>query len=442
MNKDVILFVNAIRPQTMAALERFKQMTGRTFTPVIIVDEKIKESVFNRNQQHSIPEEIVRLAVDFDSAKSIRHALKPYMDRIFAVTSQYENSVLELKKLTPYLPHLPMPTEKSLEWATEKKLMRELLESYNPALVPGYIEVVDSKDSTINDIEAMLSYPMIIKPSGLEGSLLVTRVENREELTSVLKLTLREVQKAYNKWIKRQAPILLVEEFMEGDMYSIDTYVAADGTCHHTPLVEVVTGRKVGFDDFFGYKIHTLTDLREEEIAAARNVAEQACAAVGLRSVTAHIELMKTTEGWKIVELGPRIGGYRQDLYSRAFGINHIMNDVLNRGGETPIIPKETLSHAAYFHMYADKEGIVTAIDGIDIVKQLPSFVSLTHDVVIGEFAYFAKHNGDPVINVILNNSDKEQLLSDIATMEDVIKIHIESESAPAKKLAMAHSDN
>jgi hypothetical protein len=158
MKKDIVLFVNAVRPATFAALRRFKQETRRELTPLVIVDEKIQASITERNGQKQNASEVAVISADFDSASSVMAALQPHMHRILAVTSQYENSILELKKLVPYLPYVPMPTELSLDWSTEKKLMRQMMEAYDPSLVPRYMEVTNNSDVTLDKIEAHIQY--------------------------------------------------------------------------------------------------------------------------------------------------------------------------------------------------------------------------------------------------------------------------------------------
>jgi biotin carboxylase len=441
MKKDIVLFVNAVRPATFAALRRFKQETHRELTPLVIVDEKIQASITERNGQKQNASEVAVISADFDSASSVMAALQPHMNRILAVTSQYENSILELKKLVPYLPYVPMPTELSLDWSTEKKLMRQMMEAYDPSLVPRYMEVTNNSDITLDKIEAHIQYPMIIKPSGLEGSLLVSWAKNRDELKKIIARTSRGMQKAYDIWIKRQKPTMLVESFMEGDMYSVDTYVAADGTCRFTPPVKVVTGRKIGFDDFFGYMRITPTDLSKHDIAGAYEASEKACHAVGLRSVTAHVELMKTPEGWKIIELGPRIGGWRHEMYSLSYDMNHIVNDILNRAGEEPVIPVEPIAHVAMFNIYAEQEGVLTGIEGLEAVRKLPSFISLKQAIQPGEAVLFAKNNGDPVLEVTLSHKSRKQLETDIATMEHTLVLAVNTDvpvTEPAETPATA----
>lgn len=425
MNKDIILFVNAIRPATFGALETYQKKTGRTFTPIVLVDEKIQQSITARNGQEHKGKNLIIIGADFDSPKSLMSVLRPYYNRILAITCQYENSMLELKKLVPYFPYLPMPSERSLDWSTEKKLMRDMLEIYDPSLVPGYMEVLDSSDETIDRIENQLTYPVVVKPSGLEGSLLVSMVKDRDELSETLQSTFRDVQEAYDTWIKRQTPRLLVEEFMDGDMYSVDTYVGADGTCYPTPPVKVLTGRRVGFDDFFGYMQSVPCGLSEDEIKEASITATKACHAIGLRSVTAHVELMKLPTGWKVIELGSRIGGYRHDLYTLGYGINHIMNDILNRANEVPEISTVVLNHAAAFNIYAHEEGMLESIEGVEGIKQLASFVSIKQSFHEGQQVLFAKHNGDRVFEVILSHDNKEQFDKDVQFMQDTLILKV-----------------
>ena len=428
MNKNIIIFVNAIRPKTFRALKDYEAESGRHFIPIVLVDETIKETISERNGQHNLPEEVEVLTADFSSSASIRQALKPYESRIFAVTSQYENCIQELRQLLPYLPYLPMPTEKSLIWATEKKLMRKMLEAYDPSLVPQYMEVFDDNSATIEKIEAKLSYPVVVKPSGLEGSLLVSYVNNGEELQDTLKRTFIVMQDAYDTWVKRQKPAVLIEEFMVGDMYTVDVYIDAQGTCRYAPTIGDIVGRKVGYDDLFGYRAFLPADLSDSEIEKSQQTAAKACHALGLRSTTGHVELMRTAGGWKIIELGPRIGGYRYELYDLAYGINHIVNDIRNRAGEVPDIPTKLRKYVSVFDIYARQEGVLRAVHGLEEAKKLASFTYLNQNIFEGEPVLFAKNGGDVVVNIMLSHPDEAQLNADIAAMEAVVTFDVDEQ--------------
>jgi hypothetical protein len=426
MDKDVIIFVDAVRPATFEALKEYEAQTGRRFEPVVLVDEKIKDSIFENDGQNHLPEAVKVVSADFDSANSLRLALRPYDGRIFAITAQYENCLQELLRLIPYVPYMSMPTETSLIWSTEKNLMRKMMEAYDPSLVPGYLEVPDAGLVTIERVEATLSYPMVVKPSGLGGSLLVSYVKSRQELEQTLRRTFSSMQDVYDMEVKRQKPAVVVEEFMEGDMYTIDVYVDALGNCSYTPAVLDVVGRKVGYDDFFVYRDFLPSGLAVDDEESARRTAGSACRALNLRSVTAHVELMRTVNGWKIIELGPRIGGDRHELLWQAYGINHIMNDIRNRAGEKPDIPNELQKSIAIYWLYPRREGTLKEIYGLEEVKQLASFVDARYPMRPGQPVLFAKNGGDRVLDIILSHTDRAQLEKDMAAMEATIKFDVE----------------
>lgn len=428
MSRNIVVFINAVRGATFKALKDHEIRTGQKLTPIVLVDQKIKDSITERNAQKHHETNVKVISADFDSPTSIRNALREYEDSIFAVTAQYENSIHELKKLVPYLPYINMPTQGSLEWATEKKHMRELLESYDKSLVPGYLVVNDILPGTIHDIEKKLHYPLIVKPSGLEGSLLVSMVHNREELKKTIEQTFEHIQNAYDIWVKRQNPAVLVEEFMEGEMYSVDTYVGRDGKCHNTPVVRVYTGRSVGFDDFFGYMRITPSGLNETDNKNAQAMAEKACHALNLRSITVHTELMKTPQGWKVIELGPRMGGYRHDMYNMSYGINHIANDLLIRADIQPHVPLEILGTTAVFNIYAKSEGKLISTSGKEKIERLESCVSIKKMLKDGDHLRFAKNNGDPVFEVTFFNTNLNQLEKDIQALEKNLHINVKTE--------------
>lgn len=418
---------------THSALRMHEQKTGRHITPIVIVDTNIQESIHTLNEQgHLTDNNVAVIAADFDSPASIRQALKPFEDRLVAILSQYENSIHEFKKIVPYVPYLQVPTESSLDWATDKKLMRAAFDAYDPTLSPASLHVIDASSATIEAIERKLSYPVIIKPSGLECSLLVSVAHNQNELVSQLGNTFRQLHTAYSHLLKRLEPSVLVEEFMTGDMYSIDTYVTVDGKFWHTPPVKVITGNKVGFDDFFPYLTITPAGLSKEEIDTANHTVERACKALGLRAVTAHAELMRTPNGWRMIEVGPRIGGYRQEIYNLTIGLNHIANDIINRMGLKPDIPTTILRHAAVLQTYAHEEGVLKTIHGLDRIEQLQSFVSMKQRFFEGDKLYFAQNNGHPAFEVMLCHKDKAQLEADITTIERVLHIELMARS-PSK---------
>lgn len=366
------------------------------------------------------------LHTNFKSRKSIVQTLKPYEDEILVITCHPESRIPDLAKIVPHLPYIETPTSESLNWSTDKLEMRRRFSAYAPEITPKYMVVKDATKESIAKVEKQINFPLVIKPTGLAASILVNLVYHTEELERELKKVFRRVNRI-NKDYKDEPAKVLVEQFMEGEMYSVDAYVDSRGEVYFCPMVHVKTGKSIGFDDFFAYRTITPTQLNDDSIAGAHEAAKKAIRALGLRSSTAHIEFIRTEErGWNIIEVGPRIGGFRDEMYSLSFGINHVQNDILIRMSRKPTIRKRRRGYTAVFKFFAKKEGVITAIKGRQMIQKLKSFHSLDMKKEIGDRATFAKNGGKSVFNITLFNSDRSQLLADIRRMEQTISIETE----------------
>jgi hypothetical protein len=254
-------------------------------------------------------------------------------------------------------------------------------------------------------------------------SLLVSICYHEEELEQDLKKALRKIKTLYKHDGRKEEPKILVEEFMEGEMFSIDAYVSSRGTVSFCPPCQIKTGKMIGFDDFFGYEQMTPTTLKKEEIAQAEEVARQSIHAMHLRSTTAHVELIKTRNGFKVIELGPRVGGFRHQLYDLAFGIDHSLNDILTRVPGKLVLPKKTKGHSVAMKFFAKREGVLKKVNGVNKIKTLASFVSIEQNKKVGDKCRFAKNGGRSVINLIMFNPSRSGLLADIRRVEKSLQI-------------------
>jgi len=323
------------------------------------------------------------------------------------------------------VPYLNGPTEESLDWSTDKVQMRRILQAHDKSLSPPFTVINENTDAAITQIERNVGYPLVVKPAGLAASILVSVCYHREELEQVLRVTFRKLNKAYKERLGRGKPQVLVEKMMEGSMYSIDGYVNNRGVVYWNPPVHVKTGRSAGFDDFFGYQQLTPTKLTRPKIEKAAHAAGEAVKALGLRSTTCHVELMRTDKGWKIIELAPRMGGFRHTMYSWSFGINHILNDILIRIPQKPVIPRKRNGFTAVFKIFGKKEGTLDAVIGLKKVRNLDSFVHVVVKKKKGDALLYAKHGGSAVVELALFNKVRANLLADIRRMEKSLKIEV-----------------
>jgi biotin carboxylase len=424
--KNILLIVGTVFPRIWREFGRFKKLYKKRYRLAIMYDKsKLSKDVHTRIQ--GIFD--IEMPVSYESEKSIWEQLAPYRNEIRAVTCRYEGAIPRLAKVIPYLPYIPTPTSESLYWSVNKIAMRRRLRQYNPKIAPQYAVVTDTKKNSIKKIEDKVKFPVVIKPTGLAQSLLVTICYHSDELEKGLKATLRKIKRIYKEANRSTTPEVLVEEFMDGDIYSIDAVVNARGKVSFYPMVAVKTGRAIGFDDFFGYQQLTPTGLNTANVLEARGVAEQAIYALGLRNSTAHVELMKTEGGWKVIELGPRLGGFRDALYRLSYGIDATANDFFIRMGKPVYIPQKRKGYAAAMKFFAKKEGVITNLTGIKKSQELESFHEINVHAKVGDKAIFAKNGGISLFNIIMFNKDRSKLLADIRRLEQMVKIETKKKS-------------
>jgi biotin carboxylase len=406
-SKDVVLFINDFYPEYGKAFKKFSKKLGRPLHGVILVDSTAKAQHLNHPDTDHLFEEVV---CDFSDAGTLRAAIKRFEDRLLLVSSSAESSQLYFQKVLPHVPYVLGPTEQSLEWATHKGKMREVIGAYNPSLVPRVRMVSSAVESEIRAILAELSFPMIIKPTGLNGSALVSKVHDEQELRRVLHKSFTLLHEAYKREGGNGTPGIIAEEFINGTMYSVDAYINEFGKVWLLPLLRGTTANEIGFDGFYAYRWETSHELSTDEYTAGLNAASEAVHAIGLRSSLAHIELFKTAHGWKICELGARPGGTRQEVYQVSYGVDHAYNELLLKVGLPPEISDKLLVHSMVMNICSKDEGIVESISGLEEARRHPSVYKLRFFAKPGDVVKLSSNGGTAIGGGLVFHRDAEQL--------------------------------
>ena len=415
--KKSILFVEQYMPKTLKSVrDYFGEVT-------LIILRDIKNEKKEKTRSFKFAD--VVLYVDFSKGFKIAEALLPYQETLIAVTARGEEGANKLREVIPHVPYLRTPTAESLLWATDKYEMRKRFNLYDKKITPKFTKVKENTKTERLRVVVKIGFPMVVKPANLQESMLVAICYHEEELEKVLRNVFRRLRTEYKKFNRTQLPTIIAEEFMDGDMYSVDSYVNSRGKVFHCPMVRVKTGKNIGHDDFYNYLQMTPTALKKESIEKAHRVAELAVHALGLRSTTAHIELMKIDDDWKVIEVGPRVGGFRDLLHELSCDIDHSLNDVLIRVPKNPIIPKKCKGYAAAMKWFSKTEGIIVEMKGVKKIEALESFNSIVYNKRIGDRALFSKNGGKSIFNLFLYNADRSKLLADIRRVEQLVVIKI-----------------
>ncbi len=420
---NIILFVNNVSQMVKDSVIELEKTTGVSYTIAVIADTNSYKKI---QAKGSIADLVI--PCNFSSSVAIEAALLPYKDAIIGTTCFGEKNISSFKRIVPHLPYVISPTAKSLGWATNKIMMRQLFAARNKKITPKFTVITDASEEAILSIKKRVGYPLVLKPASLASSQLVTKCYHEDEIRQTLKKMFKRIEKFYKierpeyEEIKTE---VLVESFMDGEMYSIDAYVDAFGEIYFCPFVHVKTGAHIGFEDFFNYYRITPTTLSKENIEKGHYVTEEAIYALNLRNTTVHVELMKTDNGWKVIELGPRVGGFRHLMYELSYGINHILNDILVHMGKKPKISKKVKGHTCVLKFYGKTEGVLKKIEGVRKINKLASFKEVKTHLLIGGDCRFAKNGGKGVVDVVLFNPDRSHLLADVRRVEKILKITI-----------------
>lgn len=419
-SKNIVLFINDYYPEYDQAFHKLAERLGRPLRGILLIDKTLKEAGQNLPDPTGKYEEMV---CDFKSDSELCATVKQFEEHLLLVTCSAESSQMDFQRVLPHVPYTLGPSERSLEWATHKGKMRELIGAYDSSLVPKVQPVANASDTEVAKVLDALTFPMMVKPTGLSDSSLVAKVQNEDELRRTLHDSFAALEDTYKRNRGNGEPGIIVEEFMEGQQFTIDGYINDKGQIWLLPLVTGKSAYQMGLVGFYTYQTETYHELTSEEDAAGKQAAEHAIHAIGLRSSVAHMDMLKTASGWKIVEIGARPGAMRQEIYEASYGVDHALNEFLIKIGFEPEMGNGLRTHSMVFKVYPDAAGEVVVIDGIDEARRHPSSYTVQQFTHPGDMVLPTVQGGSVAVQGILCGTDVTQLRREVAEVQASIKI-------------------
>ncbi|MEA2097904.1 MAG: ATP-grasp domain-containing protein [Patescibacteria group bacterium] len=418
--KNIILFVGNVYDAYIEEIKEMNKKSGYNFRIALLRDIDTKINLSLENQK----------AFDYfemcnsKNKKEIRDKLDKIKSNIVSVHIVYEKymefyiDVLKILQIKDY------SSPSSLRASVDKLKMRRAFYKYDPKITPKFIQVKSKKD--VGLIAKKIGFPCIIKPAHLFKSKLVSVSDNLEDLKNNIENTFELIQKTYSRLGVKSEPIILAEEMMDGKPYTTDIYIDENKKMHFTPFIFQITAKDLGIYDFYIYARINPSGLAQKEIKDGVSVAKKCVLALGVKNTVIHMELMKTDEGWKIIEVGPRIGGYRSEMLKSAYGINHFENCVLTRLSKRPVINDKIIKYTAVIEIFPEKEGYLKSIKGIRKIKKLNSFVKMTINYKVGDFVGLSKNGHKHIFHFYLGNKSKKVFYNDLEVIKKIVNVKIE----------------
>ena len=252
----------------------------------------------------------------------------------------------------------------------------EMIKAFEAAVVEHPWYYIIPSQPNLAEVIDKISYPCIMKPTDNAGSRGVVLCHSREEL---------ENEYEYSHHESRGGAVI-IEEYLQGPEFSIEVMVV-DGEPHVLQITDKLT---TGAPHFVEMGHSQPTKQNEEKSEKIRDLACRAVKAVGINVGPAHVEMILTQHGPKMVELGARMGGdcITTHLVPLSTGID-MVGCTIQLACDEKIDIEPKFNKGSAIRYFDTHNGVIKSIEGIDEAKRIPGVqeISIVHQVgeTIGE---------------------------------------------------------
>lgn len=234
-----------------------------------------------------------------------------------------------------------------------KYLQRELIQEHNPDLGIKYLEGTP-EELDLQEIEEKVGYPFIIKPIDGVQSSWVEKINSEKEFKSYIKHYHYFHDRLKSRGVDSKE--LIVEEFIDGKLYSIDYFVDEEQNTYISKPVKVRLWIDVGVEDYCNIA-RICTEKTEKEFKGKRlkTFINSTIKATGVRNTFIHHEF-KINSKWelKTIELNGRIGWWRLEVIKNSYDLN-LYELIINPDAKPGVLKSNNIA----INIYATKRGIL-----------------------------------------------------------------------------------
>jgi biotin carboxylase len=266
-----------------------------------------------------------------------------------------------------------------------------------------------------------LSYPCVVKPPSDSSSHGVRLVRNRAEFLAHCHRIREWKENVRGQLLNGD---VLVESFLEGPEYSVETMTLCDGT---TSVIGV-TDKHLSLPPHFVEMGHDFpsraSDLIKQDLA---HTVLRALAAVKFCFGPAHTEIRWTKRGPVVIEINPRLaGGMIPELINYATGIDllQVWLDLL-LGRSVDLTPKR-YGVASIRFLTAQQAGQIREMGGMERARAIPSVREISISLQAGASVRPAEDAYDRFGFVIGSGLDADVVTHDLNKALKTIWIEIE----------------
>lgn len=250
----------------------------------------------------------------------------------------------------------------------------------------------------ISTIPDGITFPCITKPTDNSGSRGVMLVHSLDELKESVR---------YSSENGRSGNVI-VEEYMQGPEVSVEVLVI-DGIAYVLQITDKLTTGAPHFVEMGHTQPSRLPEATKEKI---RDLAERAALSIGIKNGPAHIEIIVTENGPKMVELGARMGGdnITTHLVPLSTGIDMVKATIeLALGIKPDIQPK--FEKGSVIRYFKEKCGVLESISGVENACKIDGVQEIVFTKEIGQNVGLIGSSVDRIGFVIAQSADAEKAI-------------------------------
>ena len=316
---------------------------------------------------------------------------------------------------------LPNITQAAAGLCRDKVAMRRRFQERIGQNSCARFQVIDSEAGLLK-IAGEWGYPLFLQPANVSASMWATRNHDQQKLLGNYLAMVKGVP-AYLRHLGQAEgeAAVICAEYLSGANTSIDCVVGATGQVFTTPIVDVQTGQDVGIDDFHHFSRILPSRCPPDIQRHLENLAVAGTQALSMSYCAAHVEFI----GSKLGEIAARPGGNRPRILELAYGIDELFAYYQILRGEQPNLGHLHFRSAAIVTPYAPRDGILRAINHIDEVPLLPTY--LYHEVRApsGQRVGLSKTGHRTPLYIELQSADPEAVRRDVATIASWTDLYV-----------------
>ncbi|WP_260631030.1 ATP-grasp domain-containing protein [Bacillus sp. S/N-304-OC-R1] len=280
---------------------------------------------------------------------------------------------------------------------------------------PKFSVIKPGEKINFDTLNKTLTYPVIIKSSNSTGSkdvLLAREAEQAEK--HILRLQEKSVDEA-----------IIIEEFIEGDQYLVEALIY-NNKIHIAGIIEqeITQGRRFIITGY-GVLVNVPYNLRKE----IEEVLQSIISKLEIKNGALHLEMRRSKNGWKLIEINPRIsGGAMNKMLKAAYGYNLVEETIKLHVGEYPsLIPKHQ-KHVFTQYLIISEKGILEKVTGKKRARKSPGVIEVYVKPRKGTRLIPPLSMGHRYAYVIAEGRSKEEAKRNAKNAANEIKFHLQEE--------------